>query len=74
MSKIENPLKALSCEEVLKSLQEFVEARLGGDELLLRKIAAHLKRSTTYGKCGCAEEFNRKLRKKSDWVHHSPPT
>lgn len=58
-----NPLKSLSCEEVLKYLPDFCEGKLGENELLLKKMEKHLKNSVIR-KCGCADEFGKIMRKK----------
>ena len=53
--KVVNPLKALSCEEVSRYLPDFCNAKLG-NELILRKMAKHLKESVSK-RCGCAERL-----------------
>lgn len=60
-----NPLKDLSCDEVLHYMKDFCDAKLGGNELLLKKIERHLKNSVIGRKCGCAQKFSEQYEKNS---------
>lgn len=51
-----DPLRDLSCKDVLIHLPDFCNGRIGGNELFLEKMKKHLKDSIP-NRCGCAVKF-----------------
>lgn len=63
-----NPLKDLSCAEVLAHMADFCDGKLG-NELVLRKMEKHLKENVS-GKrdCGCSKIFLETKQKKESGI------
>ncbi|RJQ32026.1 hypothetical protein C4572_01655 [Candidatus Parcubacteria bacterium] len=51
-----DPLGNLLCDEVIKNMKDFCGGKIA-DELLLKKIEKHLKRSAISKSCDCAKKL-----------------